>query len=144
MRKNESCTPEKLKSGPFLYRLNLVQSLLSTEIYIYIYIYMYLLLFMSFTLFLTLFMRSGTFLIKSHCTLVKFKKSIFVSFQLWVLLSCLNCYVNFSYWVKYNNINYYMHISIYKEKIVHTFIKRLNFEMLSCFFCLWLLFDQGK
>ena len=61
MRKNESCTPEKLKSGPFLYRLNLVQSLLSTDIYIYIY--MYLLLFMSFTLFLTLFMRSGTFLI---------------------------------------------------------------------------------
>ena len=59
MRKNESCTPEKLKSGPFLYRLNLVQSLLSTERYIYIY----LLLFMSFTLFLTLFMRSGTFLI---------------------------------------------------------------------------------
>ena len=31
MRKNESCTPEKLKSGPFLYRLNLVQSLLSRE-----------------------------------------------------------------------------------------------------------------
>ena len=42
MRKNESCTPEKLKSGPFLYRLNLVQSLLSTEIYIYIYIYIYI------------------------------------------------------------------------------------------------------
>ena len=47
MRKNESCTPEKLKSGPFLYRLNLVQSLLSRErerererdIYIYIYIF---------------------------------------------------------------------------------------------------------
>ena len=64
MRKNESCTPEKLKSGPFLYRLNLVQSLLSTERYIYIYIYFFFfLLFMSFTLFLTLFMRSGTFLI---------------------------------------------------------------------------------
>ena len=86
MRKNESCTPEKLKSGPFLYRLNLVQSLLSRErereihIYIYIYIYIYLLLFISFCLFLTLFMRSGTFLIKSHCTLVKFKKIIYVSF----------------------------------------------------------------
>ena len=39
MRKNDSCTPEKLKSGPFLYRLNLVQSLLSTERYIYIYIF---------------------------------------------------------------------------------------------------------
>ena len=39
MRKNESCTPEKLKSGPFLYRLNLVQSLLSRERDIYIYIY---------------------------------------------------------------------------------------------------------
>ena len=43
MRKNDSCTPEKLKSGPFLYRLNLVQSLLSRErerdIYIYIYIF---------------------------------------------------------------------------------------------------------
>ena len=65
MRKNESCTPEKLKSGPFLYRLNLVQSLLSREREreIYIYIYIYLLLFMSFILFLTLFMRSGTFLI---------------------------------------------------------------------------------
>ena len=39
MRKNDSCTPEKLKSGPFLYRLNLVQSLLSRERDIYIYIY---------------------------------------------------------------------------------------------------------
>ena len=68
MRKNDSCTPEKLKSGPFLYRLNLVQSLLSRERERYIYIF--LLLFMNFTLFLTLFMRFGTFLIKSHCTLV--------------------------------------------------------------------------
>lgn len=66
-------------------------------------------------------MQIKTFLIMSHCSLIKFKrlflylatiddgtsKRVIITyklqlFEVCVLLSCLNCFVHFSYWGKYN------------------------------------------